>query len=54
VAHKYVLAKQNVREAKSRWPGAIGRAQRTALNLLSEQYGFSVALGDLRLLQANW
>jgi hypothetical protein len=54
VAHKYVLAKQNVREAKSRWPDAIGRAQRTALNLLSEQYGFSVALGDLRLLQANW
>ena len=54
MATKYVLCKQNVRDAKARWSADIGRVQRRVLNLLSEQYGFSVALGDLCLLHAHW
>lgn len=54
MAPKNVLGKQNVRDAKVRWPDDIGQPQIRALDLLSEHYGFSVALGDLRLLHANW
>ena len=54
LAHKHCLGKQNLRDAEARWPGDIGRVQRRSLNLLSKQYGFSIALGDLCLLHANW
>jgi hypothetical protein len=54
LAHKHGLVKQNLRDAEARWPGDIGRVQRRSLNLLSKQYGFSIALGDLCLLHANW
>jgi len=54
VGHKHVLGTQNIRDAEARWSVEIGRVERRVLNLLSEQYGFSVALGDLRLLHASW
>jgi hypothetical protein len=48
------LAKENADLAQSMWPGDLGQAALKALNYFSEKYGFSVALGDLILLDSKW
>ncbi len=49
-----VLSRRNLRDATARWVGRLGRPERRALKLLSEQYAFSVALGDLLFLDGSW
>ncbi len=48
------LGKENAELAQSVWSGALGRAALKALDSLSTQYGLSVALGDLLLLDGKW
>jgi hypothetical protein len=48
-----VLRRKNLRDAKVRF-ASLGRASLEMLELLSEQYRFSVALGDLLLLDGRW
>ena len=53
-SHRASLRKENADLAKSMWPGDLGHAALQALDSLSERYGFSVALGDLILLDRKW
>jgi hypothetical protein len=48
------LRKQNADLAESMWPSDLGPAALKVLNCFSEKYGFSVALGDLLLLDTKW
>ncbi len=48
------LKRENVELAGSMWSGDLGRAALKALDSLSERYGFSIALGDLLLLESKW
>ena len=48
------LKRENVELAGSMWSGDLGRAALKALDSLSERYGFSIALGDLLLLEGKW
>jgi hypothetical protein len=45
---------RNLALAKHIWSGQIYRQQQQALKSLSEQYGLSVAAGDLQLLESRW
>ena len=49
-----ILRKENLRDAKTRWSGRLGKQGLRVLDLLSSQYRFSVALGDLLLLDGCW
>src|SRR5271169_5854962 len=44
----------NLRLARNLWPGQIDGQQWTALRVLSESYGVSVASGDVQLLSGRW
>src|SRR3954447_6006188 len=46
--------RRNLALAKHLWSGQIYREQQHALRLLSENYGVSVAAGDLQLLESRW
>jgi hypothetical protein len=46
--------RHNLVLAKRLWSGRINRDQRYALKHLSQQYGLSVAAGDLQLLENRW
>jgi hypothetical protein len=46
--------RRNLALAKHLWSGQIYREQRHALRLWSENYGLSVAAGDLQLLETRW
>jgi hypothetical protein len=48
------LKGENVELAESMWSGDLGRAALKALDSLTERYGFSIALGDLLLLESKW
>ncbi len=48
------LKRENVELAGSMWSSDLGRAALKALDSLSERYGFSIALGDLLLLEGKW
>src|SRR2546427_231998 len=48
------LRGKNLRLAKRRWFGELARTDLVALKSLSQQYGFSIALGDLLLLEGKW
>ena len=48
------LGKENADLAVRMWPGDLGQAALKALNSFSEKYGFSIALGDLLLLDSKW
>jgi hypothetical protein len=48
------LRGENLRLAEVRWPGELGIQHLQALESLSEDYGFSVALNDLLLLDGGW
>src|ERR1700693_6037682 len=45
---------RNLALAKHIWSGQICRQQQQALKVLSDQYGLSVAAGDLQLLESCW
>jgi hypothetical protein len=46
--------RRNLALAKRLWSGQIYREQQRALRSLSENYGLSVAAGDLQLLESRW
>jgi len=48
------LVNRNWRLAKERWPGELARRSKDGLCSLTEQFGFSVASGDLLLLDGKW
>ena len=48
------LTRENLKLAEVKWPGELGNHQLQALGSLSEDYGFSVALSDLLLLDGGW
>jgi hypothetical protein len=49
-----ILRRKNLQLARLRWQGELGRLNLEALNCLSTQYAFSIALGDLLLLDGKW
>jgi hypothetical protein len=48
------LVRRNTRYAKSKWGTVLGKAALDALTTYSEQFQFSVALGDLLFLSNGW
>jgi len=48
------LTRENLKLAEVKWPGELGSQQLQALGSLSEDYGFSIALSDLLLLDGGW
>jgi hypothetical protein len=46
--------RRNLALANRLWSGQISRDQQRALRSLSENYGLSVAAGDLQLLESRW
>lgn len=46
--------RRNLALAKRLWFGQINREQQRSLKLLSENYGLSIAAGDLQLLENRW
>ena len=51
---KRIGYRHNLALANRLWPGQINREQRHSLRSLSENYGLSVAAGDLQLLENRW
>jgi hypothetical protein len=49
-----VIQRHNLRDAKTRWSDQLEMSNVRALRVLSERYEFSVAVGDLLLLDGNW
>jgi hypothetical protein len=49
-----VIQRHNLRDAKTRWPDRLESSNVRALRVLSARYEFSVAVGDLLLLDGNW
>jgi hypothetical protein len=52
--HLWKMGCENLRLVQQRGPGALGNHQLTALKALSRNYGFSIAVGDLSLLNGVW
>jgi hypothetical protein len=48
------LVRKNRALAKKKWSNQLNKLHFESLNSLSEEFGFSVALNDLLLLQGNW
>ncbi|HLB90003.1 MAG TPA: hypothetical protein VJK29_20260 [Terriglobales bacterium] len=48
------LERKNLALAKRKWAGELGRPNLEVLKSLSQQYGFSIAGGDLLLLEGKW
>jgi hypothetical protein len=51
---KRIAYRHNLALAKRLWYGQINREQQHSLKFLSENYGLSVAAGDLQLLASRW
>src|SRR5271169_3557878 len=51
---KRIDYRHNLALAKRLWLGQINREQRVLLKSLSENFGLSVAAGDLQLLDSRW
>jgi len=51
---KQIAFKRNLALARRLWSAQISREQQLALKSLSENYGLSVAAGDLQLLESRW
>ena len=49
-----MLVKQNRRFAKQKWPDELRGRRLCDLASLSQQYKFSIALGDITLLEGKW
>jgi hypothetical protein len=48
------IQRNNLRDAKKKWSDQLGVLNVRALRVLSVRYKFSVAVGDLLLLDGNW
>jgi hypothetical protein len=51
---KRISYRRNLALAKHLWFGQINKEQQRSLKLLSENYGLSIAAGDLQLLENRW
>jgi hypothetical protein len=51
---RQIAFKRNLTLARRLWCGQIHREQQRALKSLCENYGLSVAAGDLQLLESRW
>ncbi len=51
---KHDLSRKNLSAAKRKWPTQMSRHQIQTLRLLTHSYQFSVAGGDLLLLESGW
>ena len=49
-----VIQRHNLRDARTRWSDRLEMSNVRALRVLSARYEFSVAVGDLLLLDGNW
>jgi hypothetical protein len=49
-----IIQRHNLRDAKTRWSDQLEMSNVRALRVLSARYEFSVAVGDLLLLDGNW
>jgi len=49
-----LLTRTNVKLARGKWLDELGKHHLQVLRSLTENYGFSVALGDLLLLEGKW
>lgn len=49
-----VLTQENRTLARRLWPGQISQPSMKLLDFLSQQHGFSIAVGDLLLLDGRW
>jgi hypothetical protein len=49
-----LLVSANCRLAKKLWPGQMGEGELGALRELTRQFGFSVATGQIQLLDGRW
>ena len=49
-----IIQRHNLRDAKTRWSDQLEMSNVRALRVLSARYKFSVAVGDLLLLDGNW
>jgi len=49
-----IIQQRNVRDAKKKWSDQLGILNVRALRVLSVRYRFSVAVGDLLLLNGSW
>src|SRR5713226_3769891 len=52
--HAHNLLKINFSLARRQWAGMLGKTNLEALRVLTDRYGLSVALGDVRLLDYRW
>jgi hypothetical protein len=48
------LTCQNVARAKAQWPGECSKSTLHALRELTTRFGFSVRMGEIRLLNGAW
>jgi hypothetical protein len=48
------LAHRNIRIARAKWPNELGVNQLRTLKSLTNQFGFSISLGDLLFLNSTW
>jgi hypothetical protein len=48
------LVQRNMRLARGRWPQQLGRHARELLRILTDEYRFSIANGDLVWLERGW
>ncbi len=48
------LVRQNRKDAKSRWGRQLSRTQLSTLRELTLRFGFSLAMGDVILLEGRW
>ncbi len=51
---KHLLFRKNLRITKKLWPSAVSKDQAEGLEALTARYLFSVAIGDLILLDGKW
>jgi hypothetical protein len=49
-----ILTCQNVARAKAQWPGECSKSTVHALRELTTRFGFSVRMGEIRLLNGGW
>ena len=49
-----ILTCQNVARAKAQWPGQCSKSTLHALRELTTRFGFSVRMGEIRLLNGAW
>ena len=53
-ANRSSLVRRNAARARATWPGECSKSALTALRELTTRFGFSVSMGEIRLLNGGW